>query len=413
MKLLQKIKQVLTPRIKAQARLPTTAYGFDGFAQIGTQSRNQVLQLAAVYRCITLITSTIASLPFELIDTQSRKVVRTSNNRTVASVLRTMQTRPDNIRSYNEFVESFVADLILDGAAYIFIDKSNLNTLNGLYLIDNPSSVSIHRGTGNNLGYHVTINSKSMLVPANKIIRIAIRNITARYHQGVFAYGNDRGLPVHEAIRQSIRRSLHLEKYVEGFFRQGSGTDFAIESPGILTEDQKTTIRQWNELRASSSSGIKKPLVLMSGLSAKSLNNNNQDNSISSTWWENLTKEIAMAYGVPIAMIDNTTATKNVEETYSTFYRGCLMPYLKRIEAEFSLSLFPDQDYHFRFRIADLLQGDTQAIAKLAQIGLGGSQTRPFFTVNEIREMLGYSIDDNPDNDIIQKALIEKDNANE
>ena len=367
-------------------------------------SRDDALTVATIFRCVSIISSTIASLPVEIVKTPELNPTPPTDDYS-KSIYDLINSRPDGVRTIGELMEVITADLVLDGVSYLAIHKKFMG-VHQLSLATDPRTVKILKRNNNSLMYGITTDTGIYdIYPASHIIRITASPIASR-HFG--AEGLDRkfsGISIHSAIKQAVRASMNAEDYINHFFSQGVGADIAIESDHQMTADQKEAIRYAIEKRNTGNATSRKPLILSHGLQAKNISNSAQRTE-TSTLRHDQNKEIAMAYGVPYGILYPESRTDNTENLYRLFYRSCLKRYISRIEDEFSLTLWPEKEYRIRFNTNSLLRGDVAALTSLAQVALGGSQTKPFMTVNEVRKLFGLpdmpDSDDLPDNAISQ-----------
>ena len=106
-----------------------------------TISKQQALNIPAVATAVEFITSTIASLPVKLY----KKEGETINEIEDDYRLKFLNEDTGDLLDAVQFKKALVADMLLKGAGYAYIDKSG-NKINGIYYV-NESKVSVIKGT--------------------------------------------------------------------------------------------------------------------------------------------------------------------------------------------------------------------------------------------------------------------------
>lgn len=331
------------------------------------------LFLSTVYRCVSVISDSVASLPLYLYDTKK-------NNEYVTSDLSyLLNIAPSAIQTRFTFFQSIVRNILLQGNAYCKIIRSAGEITEIRLLKNSDVDVIVNTLTDGSTVVKYSVLGKPVLT--NDILHFT--NIT----------GADcvTGLSVMQYASNSIKLAQTQESQALSFFSSGGNVNGLLLSKKMLDDTQKQEIKEsWNT-SIGDGNGV---AVLGGDLDFRSLSVNNKESQLLESRSFSVV-DICRFFGVsPLKVYTIEGATySNFEQANVQFLTDTLNPLLEKIELELRKKLFTKKDslrFVIKFDTSNLLRTDfknsVEAYTKLFQSGV--------LTINEIREELGYNLVD-------------------
>lgn len=322
------------------------------------------LSLAAVYRCVSIITATGSQLPV---------VVRRSG-RVVPSAL---ASQPDANLSATEFYGQTITSLALHGEAFWWVTRDNDGNIKNLTVMS-PHNVSVT--VDDAPGYvngRVRYDVNGRTVPNSSVKHLRLMS----------APGSYRGVGPIQSARADVLTAMRLREYGDSFLSTGGIPTGLLSSDQVLSQDQADAYRtKWDE--AQEARGL---AVLGQGLSYQAISLNPADiqyldNQMFST------AQIGRLFGIPATWlgigIEGSAITYSTSEGLArAFIQTTLTQYLNAIENAISDCLPRGQVA--AFKLDALLRADisarVDAYVKLAGIGA--------ITAEEVRQSEGLDDD--------------------
>ncbi len=312
-------------------------------------SQESALQISAVYRCVQLISGTIAGLPIDII--RKRGAVREEVDRTPAWV-----DMPNPESTVFEFVERVAESLLMDGNAFILITaRDALGFPSELWTL-NPRSIVIKRENG---AITFVWNGDT------RLSRYGPQNPTGDVlHIRLNSAGGLRGLSPLDLARQAIGTSRAAEKFGGRFFGRGQTLSGVITIPqeaGNKTQEYIDLIRANWEAKHAGTDNSHRPGILSGGATWQSISVT-PENAQFMELRKFQVEDIGRFYGVPAHMLGleekNTSWGTGIEAQSTGFVRFVLQPHIDRLEDSFSL-LIPRGQF-VKFNVAALLRADVK-----------------------------------------------------
>ena len=351
--------------------------------------------LSALYRCVDVISDSVASLPLEpyMMDEQGYK--RKLYNHPCYNIL---HREPNNKMSRFTFMKTLVVSTLLKGDGYAYIERDNNGNVKALHYIDS-GKVTINEETDGTISY--SISGMKNRISDKDIIHIIN-----------FTYDGIHGISTLTHARNTLGLSSDAENHASGFFKSGANVGGILKVNSTLNDKQKEGLKQsWNNAFGSNASTPNGVAVLEANMDFQPITVNPSDAQLLETRKFNI-KDICRFFGVPPTKVfDFSDASYNtLEATQLQFLTDCLAPLLEKIESEFERKLFkPNEKFKIdvRFDTSAMLRTDKQAeadyINKLFYMGA--------ISVNEIRKKLDLSPIENGDTHLVQSNLMTLDNA--
>ena len=337
-------------------------------------ANNKAMLLSAVYRCVEVISDSIAQLPCEpyRIDSDGCKIKFTKH-----PTYNLLNREPNTNMSKFTFMKTMVVSMLLTGNAYAYIDRDEKGNAKALYYIPTELVTILKPQTiKDTISYSIT-GMKNVVEDCNMI---HILNFTSDGYEGVSTL---------TYARKTLGLSMDAENNAEGFFKGGANVAGILKCNSPLTSKQMETLKSsWNSAFNGSTGTPNGVAVLDADLDFQSVTVNPSDAQLLETRQFNVI-DICRFFGVsPVKAFDLSKSSYNtIEQMQLAFLTDTLQPLLEKIESEFQRKLYKPSEKDnitVRFSTAPLLRADKQSQANyyntLFQMGV--------MTINEIRKEL-------------------------
>lgn len=337
-------------------------------------ANNKAMLLSAVYRCVEVISDSIAQLPFEpyRIDSDGCKIKFTNH-----PTYNLLNREPNQNMSKFTFMKTMVVSMLLTGNAYAYIERDEKGNAKALYYIPTELVTILKPQTlTDTISYSIT-GMKNVVEDCNMI---HILNFTSDGYEGIstLAYA-----------RKTLGLAMDAEANAEGFFKGGANVAGILKCNSPLTTKQKESLKSsWNSAFNGNTGTPNGVAVLDADLDFQSVTVNPSDAQLLETRQFNVI-DICRFFGVsPVKAFDLTKSSYNtIEQMQIAFLTDTIQPLLEKFENEFQRKLYKPSEKDsitVRFSTAPLLRADKQSQANyyntLFQMGV--------MTINEIRKEL-------------------------
>ena len=364
-----------------------------------TYANNKAMLLSAVYRCIEVISDSVAQLPLEpyRIDSDGCKIKFTSH-----PTYNLLNREPNKNMSKFTFLKTMVVSMLLTGNAYALIDRDEKGNAKALYYIPTELVTILKpQNITDTISYSIT-GMKNVVEDCNII---HILNFTSDGYEGVSTL---------TYARKTLGLAMDAEANAEGFFKGGANVAGILKSNAPLTTKQKESLKSsWNSAFNGNTGTPNGVAVLDADLDFQAVTVNPSDAQLLETRQFNVI-DICRFFGVsPVKAFDlSRSSYSTVEATELAFLTDTLAPLLEKIELEFERKLYKpsEKDYiDVRFDTATLLRADKQSLANyyntLFNIGV--------VSVNDIRKELDMQSVEGGNTHFVQVNLMALDKAAE
>lgn len=353
-----------------------------------TFTNNKALLLSACYRCVEVISDSIAQLPCEpyRIDSDGCKIKFTKH-----PTYNLLNREPNQNMSKFTFMKTMVVSMLLTGNAYALIERDERGNAKALYYIPTELVTILKPQTiTDTISYSIT-GMKNVVEDCNMI---HILNFTSDGYEGIstLAYA-----------RKTLGLAMDAEANAEGFFKGGANVAGILKCNSPLATKQKESLKSsWNSAFNGSTGTPNGIAVLDADLDFQSVTVNPSDAQLLETRLFNVV-DICRFFGVsPVKAFDLSKSSYNtIEQMQLAFLTDTLQPLLEKIECEFQRKLYKPSEKDnitVRFSTAPLLRADKQSQANyyntLFQMGV--------MTINEIRRELDLPHLENGDTSFVQ-----------
>lgn len=368
-------------------------------------STNKSLLLSAVYRCVEVISDSVAQLPLEpyLMDKDGYKQKFTAH-----PTYNLLNKEPNPRMSRFTFMKALMVSVLLKGNGYAYIERDDKGNAKALHFIPADSVTVIAPKTlRDNITYHIT----------------GIGNVEAcnMIHILNFSYDGITGISTLAHAKNTLGLAIDSEAHAAGFFKGGANLAGILKIiDGTLTTKQKQDLKASWQTCFSAETGTPNGVCVLEGnMDFQPITVNPADAQLLETRQFNVI-DICRFFGVsPVKAFDlSKSSYSTVEATELAFLTDTLAPLLEKIELEFERKLYKPSEkdsIDVRFDTATLLRADKAALANYYQTLFNIGVISP----NEIRKELDLPSVENGDNTFVQvniqtldRAVTNPDNTN-
>ena len=376
---------------KKQQEERSSSFDYLLYNGANSYSTSKAMLLSTVYRCVEVISDSVAQLPLEpyKIDSEGFKIKFTSH-----PSYRLLNSEPNSRMSRVTFIKTLIVSTLLKGNGYAYIERDNEGNAVALHYIPSELVTVIKPKTlKDNIAYSIT--GIGNVVEACNMIHILN-----------FTYDGVEGISTLSHAKNTLGLASDSEAHASGFFKGGANL------AGILTVQSTLTSKQKNDLKSSWQSAFSPSIgqpngvaVLEGNMQFEPITVNPSDAQLLETRQFNVI-DICRFFGVsPVKAFDlSKSSYSTVEATNISFLTDTLSPLLEKIELEFERKLYKPSEkdsIDVRFDTARLLRADKQSLANyyntLFNIGV--------VSANDIRRELDMQAIEGGDTHFVQCNL--------
>lgn len=372
------------PMISYEERI---AQGMTTFQEL-LNPNDRAQNLSSVYRCVDLISSTVANLPLNVLYIDKKGNTREQKNHRLNKVFDNMvMTR------YN-FMKKLISDVLLKGNAYCYLKRNEQGDVVDIIYLE-PSDVSVNwNKQKQELYYQIPFLSKVQKIEAFDIIHLQNNSNDGIHGQSVLSF----------AARQ-LQISHGAENSAKQIFQSGGQPARGVLSTlSPISKKQKEDIaNNWTQ----SQNGV---LVLSGDMKYQPLSANAEEMQLLDSRKHNAI-EICSFFGVPPELLGLGNKSSNVEDLMNLFLINTIQNYISMIEHEFSRKMFSPQSQG-KYKI-DIDENNLLRLSKSQQASYYSTLLQNgCLSINECRSELGYEAIKDGDKHIIAYTDIEQNTIN-
>ena len=353
------------------------SYGFfnplQGPVTVNTQSS---LGIPALYRCVQIISDSIASLPL--------KAYRHNHEiEPTPAIL----AQPDRTMTRHEMMSSTILSLLMHGNAFWLLgDRDALGYPRQAVLL---ATDAVHvQANGALLTYRVggqTYTDEDIL-----------------HFRGLQLAGSPMGMSVLEHHRRTLGISIAGEDCASEVYNAGGLPVGVLEADVEMSKAEAEQIK--NQFIAANGGRNRTPAILAGGLKYKPLSFNPKDLELIDAR-QYSAQQVCTIFGVPAFLAGvaapNSMTYSNVNQDSVHFARYTLRPWISRIEA--SLSTLLPRGQEARFTMDALLRADTLTRYQGYEIAIRAG----FLTPEEVRDLEDFRMEDDEEDSFQEVTDVE------
>lgn len=356
----------------------------------------KAMLLSAVYRCVEVISDSVAQLPLEpfKVDKNGYKIRFVEH-----PTYRLLNKEPNPRMSRFTFIKTLIVSTLLNGNGYAYIERDGKGNAIALHYIPSEAVTPIKPiKLSDSINYEVTGVGK---VEGCNMIHILN-----------FSYDGINGISTLQHAKSSLSASTDAEAHAAGFFKGGANIAGILSVNGAMGKEAKAKLKADWQTAFSPATGNPNGVAILEGnMDFKPISINPSDAQLLETRQFNVI-DICRFFGVsPVKAFDlSKSSYSTVEATELAFLTDTLSPLLEKIELELERKLYKPSErdaIDVRFNTASLLRADKQSLANyyntLFNIGV--------ISPNEIRREIDLPALENGDNTFVQVNVQTLDKA--
>jgi HK97 family phage portal protein len=330
-----------------------------------------VLTYAALYACVTLISSDIGKLRIKLIARDADGIWTETDNPAWSPVLR----KPNHYQNRIKFLEQWIVSKLIHGNTYVLKIRDARRVVVALYVLD-PTRVRPLVAVNGDVYYQLSTDQiagvdTDVTVPASEIIHDVYVPL---FHPLC-------GVPPLTACGLAALNGIKIQDFSTRFFSNGTMPGGILTAPGRITEEQAARVKANFEL-GHSGSNVGRVALLGDGLKYE----NTRVSALDSQLIEQLkysAEQVCTAYHVPAYMVGvgPPPSNTNVEALALQYYTQCLQTLIECVELGLDEGLSLPADVGVELDLNDLLRMDTASRVTAARDAVGAA----VMSINEAR----------------------------
>ncbi|RME97121.1 MAG: phage portal protein [Alphaproteobacteria bacterium] len=338
--------------------------------------------LSTVLACVSAISSAIASVPawVFLLEDQGRSVAKDH------PVMRLIRRGPNQHQTWPDFIEWLYASALLRGNGLAEIMTDARGRVIGLTPIP-WEHVSVQLLPNGRLVYDVTpITSISGGTGrSRRLLQHEVLHLRDRSDDGLV------GRSRLQRAAATVRAGLSVQDFASAIYDNGAHPSGVLEADGKLSPEALAHLRAHFKSAFSGPKNAAKAMVLDQGLKWKSVSISPEDAELLASRRFTV-EELARVFGCPPPIIGDLShgTFTNSETAGRWFAMHTMLPWLRKLEAEFARSVFSESEsatHQLEFDLTGFLRGDPETRWKSHEIGVRNG----ILTPNEVRLAEGWN----------------------
>lgn len=337
-----------------------------------TISADKAIGISGVWRAISILAETIASLPLELYQEEENGDTNRAKKHPLYYLL---HHAPSHLYSSFNFRESLILNLAMYGNAYAIIRRDEDARPTELILVESHEVSQFFDRPTRKVYYKV--QGYGEIISSEDMIHVA--------GMGANAITGINKLATHG---KTLNGAASIRDYAVNFFANGANPSGVLEHDSILNDSAYERLRtSWQSQYGGVANAGKTP-ILESGVKYKKIGTTPAEAGLIDNQKHYL-EEISRIFGIPLHLLANLDRAtfNNIEHLTLQFVKLTVTQLCTRIEEELQRKLLTQheviqQGYTVSFNLEGLLRGDTKNRAEYyrSMFSIGA------MSVNEIRQ---------------------------
>ncbi len=336
----------------------------------------EFLKVAAVWRCVSLISTSIATLPWQI-----RKPDGKGNSAIVHghAIERLLNEAPNPEMTAFSFKSTFIQHKLLYGGAGAEIEQDGAGRAIALWPIA-PDRIDPVRHADGSLLYRIA-------QPRGGVVEMAVEDM---FYVPGLAWDGVRGYSILEVAMQNLGGAYAMDRFAGGFFGHGMQPGGIIEVPPgvILDEAGMKQLRDELEQKHQGWSNAQKTLILDQGMKFSQSSTDPQAGQFLDTRKFSV-YDVCRWFGVPpyLAFASEQEPRANVEAQSREFLQYGLKPHITALEQEADRKLFFGYrgPLETKMDVNEFKRGDVKTTSEMITVG----RSTGLLTIDDGLKMLG------------------------
>lgn len=325
------------------------------------------LAVSAVCACVRLLSESVASLPLFVFRRTETSKVKASEY----PLYWVLHNSPNDYQTSYTWLAQAMTHVLLHGNAYSAIERDSAGVVKRLWPLQ-PEYLTVQT-TGDAIIYEYYRNAEKHTFGFSDVLHLkgpSLNGVT--------------GLSIIGLAKQGIGLATAQDQHGAAMFRNRARPGVLLKMPGVLTQQQRSTIRESFDANFSGAMNAGKMFLLEAGMELAGTVGFSAEDSQFLQSRQFSVQEIARWFRVSPTMIGDLSRStySNSEQEQLSFLQHSLRPWLVNIEAELNLKLFPSRTQFFaEFDMSGFQRADQATRYEAYSKGL----TAGFLTVGDVR----------------------------
>lgn len=364
-------------------------YGNGNLMFGGLGNNYSALNISTIFRCVSLISQTVAMLPIDVVDEDGKDV-----NHPISLVFK---NKTGNVLNCYDMFKQAVHNILLQGNGYFYVERGSDGTaINLRYIPANDVTINYKKEL-NKVFYQCPYINHGSAINSNDMC-----------HFKLYSYDGVQGISVLNYATRSIDVANRVENTAQQYYKNNGLISGILSYQGNMTQQQKQQIKaDWDSTYGSGQSGI---AIVAGGMSYTQIGSNAADTQINESRNYNVA-DLCRFFGVnPVLLgLNNGFTFGTIEMIQTEFLLHTIMPIVTMMEQELNKKIFGDSDvFKIDMNENSMLRADKDKQSSYYSQLL----TNGVLTINEVREELGYSPVQGGDKNIIAYTDINQNTIN-
>ena len=317
-----------------------------------TMDSMTALKIGAVFRCVDLISKTMASLPLHLFESADGKRKDKAREHPLYSLVYAL---PNEYTTAYEFWQMFVANMLLTRGGFAKIERDNRGNVTALWNIPTANVAGVYETKRGGRCITVATSEGGETLLAGEYLYVPN-----------FRFTSDRSPSDPIALAGKILGMANdVNSLSASAFKSGVNPGGFLETPSGLSDKAYARLSEDFQKKYAGVQNAGKFIILEEGAKAQLVDRDLEKTQALAARKFAVT-EICRVFGVPPHLcmdLEHATFT-NIEQQSLEFVRDCVNPTSVRIEQAMYRDLLTPRErrrYFFKFNTNGLLRGDTAA----------------------------------------------------
>ncbi|WP_294204721.1 phage portal protein [uncultured Sphingomonas sp.] len=374
MGLIQRLAGIAGYEKRSDATDPSWAAIAPGIGWPAALSARAAESLSTVLACSTVIASSLASIP-------ALTYRREGDDRVEAlahPLRRIVRNGVNDLMSWPDFLEHLIVSTLLTGNGLAEIVRGSSGLLQGFRFIP-WGMVTVAQLSSGRLAYDVTDGRGG----ARRLLQYEVLHLRDRTDDGLI------GRSRLSRAADTVAGVAASNQFARTFLDRGAAPSGVIEMAGVLTDPQRTALREQFRARHSGAANAGSTLILDGGMTWKAASISPEDAELLETRKFGV-EEICRLFQVPPPLVQDYSHNTftNSETAGRWFAMFTLSPWARKIEAEFARTVFPASGpYELELDLSGFLRGDPATRWANHKIAIDAK----VLDANEVRELEGWN----------------------
>ncbi len=333
--------------------------------------------LSTVLACVGVLSSALASLP-ALVFQRGEGGRKEVTNHPVAALLR----RPNDHQTWPDWLEWTMAQVLLYGNALSIVEYDASGAVTGLTPVPWRNVSAMLLPNGKLVFDVVAYNSPWGRTMPRRLLSSEVFHLKDRSDDGLLGRSRISRAP------DVLSNALALQHWSGSMWQNGATPSGALTLAGRPDEPTMRALRTQLEQRYSGTDNARRVLLLTDGATWQQISVSPEDAEVLASRRFTV-EELCRLFQVPPPLVQDYShgTFTNSAQAGLWFGQFSLAPWARKIEAEFSRSVFTADDHELEIDLSGLMRGDYAERWRAHEIAVKNN----ILDANEVREVEGWN----------------------